>query len=305
MRICSLLPSATEIVCALGLEDKLTGVSYACDFPPSVEGKPVVVRTRLPHSDDGAEIDRQVREFIARGESLYRVDMEELERLAPDLILTQDLCHVCAASPGDLGEALARLPHPPQILSLTPGTLDDVFADIQRVAEATGTQEEAARLLAELHQRLARVGQAVAGAARHPRVLCLEWLTPPYVGGHWVPGMVERAGGVDVLGRAGEPSRRVDWEEVLASQPEVVVVMPCGYNLSQTVSEFQKTPLPAGWAALPAVKNHHVYAVNADSYFSRPGPRLVTGVEVLVQLLHPEQSSCTPPPGCFQPLHGK
>lgn len=305
MRICSFLPSATEIVCALGLQDQLAGVTYACDFPSSARGKPVVVRTRLPHSEDGAEIDRQVRDFLARGESLYRVDMEELERLAPDLILTQDLCHVCAASPDDLGEALARLPHPPRILSLTPHTLTGVFADIQRVAEATGTEEEAARLLAELHQRMARVEQAVADAAHRPRVLCLEWLTPPYVGGHWVPEMVERAGGMDVLGRPGEPSRRVDWEEVLGSQPEVIALMPCGYNLQQAVAEFEKTPLPEGWTALPAVKASQVFAVDADSYFSRPGPRLVTGVEVLVRLLHPEQSPSTLPPDCFRPLYWK
>jgi iron complex transport system substrate-binding protein len=297
MRICSFLPSATEILYALGLGDDLVGVTYACDFPPEARSKAVVVRTALGPTESPAELDRQVSDFVARGESLYRVDMEELERLAPDLILTQDLCHVCAASPDDLAEALSRLPREPRVLSLAPSTLSEVFADLRRVGEATGRVETAVQLVAQLERTVADVEQAVAGAEHRPRVLCLEWLDPPYVGGHWVPEMVARVGGRDVLGRPAEPSRRVTWKEVLASQPDVVVVMPCGYDLEETVAEFHRTELPAGWTQLPAVKAGRVYAVDATSYFSRPGPRLATGLRLLAALLHPTRGTTPPPSG--------
>lgn len=297
MRICSFLPSATEIVYALGLGEDLVGVTYTCDFPPEARHKPVVVNTRMAPTDNPADLDRQVSDFVARGESLYQVDMERLGPLAPDLILTQDLCHVCAASPGDLVGALSRLPQRPRILSLTPQTLSDVFADIRRVGEATGRAEAAERLVAELETNVAEVGQALAGVMKRPRVLCLEWLDPPYVGGHWVPDMVERAGGTDVLGRTGEPSRRVTWESILGSNPDVIVVMPCGYDLEQTVSEFHCTELPSGWGQLAAVRAGKVFAVDATSYFSRPGPRLVLGVRVLAHILHPERIPSPPPSG--------
>lgn len=302
MRICSFLPSATEILYALGLGEEVVGVTYACDFPPRVRDKPVVIHTRLLQSASSAELDRQVSEFLARGESLYQVDLEALVRAHPDLIVTQDLCHVCAASPGDLGEALTRLPRRPHVLSLTPRTLTDVFGDIRRVGESTGRAAEAARLVADLEAQVARVEQAGASASTRPRVLCLEWLNPPFIGGHWVPEMVERAGGVDVLGRAGEPSRRVDWETILASRPDVVVVMPCGYGLEETVAEFRATQLPPGWADLPAVKAQRVFAVDANSYFSRPSPRLVTGLRVLAALLHPDRVASLPVAGAVMPL---
>lgn len=290
MRICSFLPSATEIVYALGLGEDLVGVTYACDFPPEARHKPVVVNTRMTPTDNPADLDRQVSDFVARGESLYQVDMEKLGPLAPDLILTQDLCHVCAASPGDLAAALSRLPQRPRVLSLTPQTLSDVFADIRRVGEATDRAEAAERLVAELEESVAGVEQAVAGVVERPRVLCLEWLDPPYVGGHWVPDMVERAGGTDVLGRTGEPSRQVTWESILGSHPDVIVVMPCGYDLEQTVTEFRRTELPPDWAQLAAVRAGQVFAVDATSYFSRPGPRLVLGVRVLAHILHPKRT---------------
>lgn len=289
MRICSFLPSATEIVYALGLGEELVGVTYTCDFPPEARKKPVVVNTRMAPTDNPADLDRQVSDFVARGESLCQVDMEKLEALAPDLILTQDLCHVCAASPGDLAGALSRLPLRPRILCLTPQTLTDVFADIRRVGEASGRAKASERLVAELEESVAEVEQAVAGVLERPRVLCLEWLNPPYVGGHWGPDMVERAGGTDVLGRTGEPSRRVTWESVLDSNPEVIVVMPCGYDLEQTVSQFRHTDLPPGWDQLSAVRAGKVFAVDATSYFSRPGPRLALGLRVLAHILHPKR----------------
>lgn len=270
-------------------------MSYECDTPGGNGGPEVVVHSRLQKGLSSGEIDRQVRDFLARGESLYRVDMDALARLQPDLIVTQDLCHVCAASPDDLPAALAALARPPQVVTLAPRTLAEVWNDIRKVGEAAGRAAAAERLVEELQQRVAAVEEAVAEAPARPRVLCLEWLDPPFVGGHWVPEMVERAGGQDVLGRAGEPSFSLDWEKVLASQPEVVIVLPCGYGLAGVVDEFKSARLPAGWKELPAVRAGRLYAVDASRYFSRPGPQLATGVELLGKLLHPDRISASVP----------
>ncbi len=291
VRICSFLPSATEILYALGLGESVAGVTYECDFPEEARRKPVVVNTRLAPSASAAVIDRQVSEFMARGESIYRIETELLGKIQPDLIVTQDLCRVCAASPGDLGLALAALPQQPEVLSLNPRNLDDVWSDILSVGRATGRNDSALKIVEEIRRRVSGVEHAVSSAAARSRVLCLEWLDPPFIGGHWVPDMVERAGGLDVLGHTGEPGYRVDWERVLAAQPEVVVVMPCGYHLKETVEEFRKVHLPEGWEELPAVSNGRVFAVDASSYFSRPGPRLANGVEILAHLFHPDRVS--------------
>ena len=290
MRICSLFPSATEIVGALGLVDSLVGVSYECDFPRGVRGKPVVVNTRLPATDDPAEIDEHVREFLARGESLYRIESDILRKGEPDLIITQELCNVCAATPGDLGSALSELAVQPKVLALHPHRIEDVLNDILAVGEATERLGEARRLVARLRDRMAAVAKHVDGVASRPRVLCLEWIDPPMVGGHWVPEMVEIAGGVDVFGKAEKPSFRVEWNDVFEARPDVVVVMPCGYGLEKTIEEYRNTSFPDGWHDVPAVRQGRVYAVDANSYFSRPGPRLVTGVELLVHMFHPEVS---------------
>ncbi len=287
MKICSLLPSATEIVCALGLGDSLAGVSHECDYPPEVRGKPVLIHPRVDATASPGEIDRQVRGLVARGESLYAVDDDALRGIEPDLILTQNLCHVCAASPDDLAAALARLSHPPQVLALTPHSLADVWEDIRSVGQVTRRAAEAEALARRLAERVAAVERAVAGAPL-PRVLCLEWLDPPYVAGHWVPEMVAKAGGADVLGRAGEPSFQVGWEAVMAAQPDVVLIMPCGYGAEKAAAEFAQIARPAGWERLPAVRAGRVFAVDANSYFSRPGPRLAEGVEHLAKILHPE-----------------
>jgi iron complex transport system substrate-binding protein len=288
MKICSLLPSATEILFALGLGDQVAGVSHECDFPPEARFKPVLIKSRISHTESAAAIDRQVREFLERGESLYSVDFEKLRAMEPDIIVTQDLCHVCAATPDDLGAALAHLKHQPQIVTLNPHSLADVCADIRTVGEATGRAEQANAVVAEFERGIAEVEQSVAGLDR-PRVLCLEWLDPPYVAGHWVPEMVERAGAVDVLGHAGKPSFRVDWETALATRPEVIVVMPCGYSLGTAEAEFRKLPLPRGWSDLPAVRDGRVFIVEASGYFSRPGPRLAAGMAVLASAIHAEK----------------
>lgn len=290
MRICSLLPSATEIVYALGLGDQLAGVTHECDFPPEARAKPALIRPRTQLGASAAEIDRQVREIVARGESLYVVDDDALRSIAPDLILTQDLCHVCAASPEDLAAALSRMASPPQVLTLSPQFLADVWKDIRAVGKATGREQHAETLARGLESRVAAVQRAVAGLPR-PRVLCLEWLDPPYVAGHWVPEMVAAAGGVDAINRAGVPSFQIGWQQALAAQPDVVLVMPCGYALDAVLQEYQNMKMPGGWSELPAVRCGRVFAADSSAYFSRPGPRLACGVEILAEILHP---GCVP-----------
>jgi iron complex transport system substrate-binding protein len=285
MKICSLLPSATEILFALALGDQVAGVSHECDFPPEAKTKPVLIKSRISHTESAAAIDRQVREFLERGESPYSVDFELLRAIEPDIIVTQDLCHVCAATPDDLGAALAHLERQPRVVTLNPHSLADVCADIRTVGEATRRGEQANAFVAEFERGIANVERSVASLHR-PRVLCLEWLDPPYVAGHWVPEMVERAGGVDVLGHQGKPSFRVDWETVLAAQPEVIVIMPCGYSLAAAEAEFRNLPLPHGWKDLPAVLAGRVFVVEASGYFSRPGPRLAAGLAVLAGAIH-------------------
>jgi iron complex transport system substrate-binding protein len=285
MKICSLLPSGTEILFALGLGDQVAGVSHECDFPPEAKSKTVLIKSRISHTQSAAAIDWEVREFLERGESLYSIDFELLRAIQPDIIVTQDLCHVCAATPDDLGAALAHLERQPRVLTLNPHSLADVCSDIHTLGEATGRVEQANAVVDEFERGIANAERSVAGLDR-PRVLCLEWLDPPYVAGHWVPEMVERAGGIDVLGHAGKPSFRVDWDTALAARPGVIVIMPCGYSLATAEAEFRNTQLPRGWENLPAVRDGRVFVVEASGYFSRPGPRLTAGMAVLAGAIH-------------------
>jgi iron complex transport system substrate-binding protein len=290
MRICTLLPSATEICYALGLGDSVVGVTHECDFPSEARSKRVVVTSRLPHTTDSAEIDRLVTEFTARGESVYRVDAEALRELDPDLIITQDLCHVCAASPDDLAAALSALPRMPEVLSLNPHVLADVWDNIISVGAATGRTEIAERLVEELTRRVDSVRRAVQPYVenqKRPRVACLEWLNPVFNAGHWVPEMVAIAGGEDVLASVGKPSIRLEWKRILDAQPDLILISPCGYELARAKDEFAGLSLPQGWSELPAVKNGCVFVTDANSYFSRPGPRLAEGVAILAKALHP------------------
>jgi iron complex transport system substrate-binding protein len=285
--ICSLLPSATEILFALGLGDSVVGVTHECDFPPEAARKPPLIRSRVDPQALPAVIDRQVTELVSRGESIYSVDAELLASLAPDLIITQDLCHVCAASPDDLAAALARFSKRPKILSLTPHSLADVWDDIRKIGEATGRRRDAQGLTITLTQKVAAIEMKVAAAPR-PRVLCLEWMDPFYIAGHWVPEMVVKAGGEDVLGRAGEPSFRATAEQVAETAAEIIIVMPCGYSSRRAAAEFSLKDLPSRWDRLPAIRDRRVFAVDANSYFSRPGPRLSDGVGLLAHLFHPQ-----------------
>jgi iron complex transport system substrate-binding protein len=287
MRIVSLLPSATEILFALGFDREVVGVSHECDFPEAARGKPVVIQSRIPHGTPPEEIDRMVREFVSRGESLYAVDARALQELAPDLIVTQDLCHVCAASPDDLGAALARFDERPEVLCLNPQDLGDVWRDILWVGEETRRGRAAETLLERIGERLGALEAMVGERAERPRVALLEWLQPFYVGGHWVPEMIALAGGHDVLGRVHTPSFRVTLEEIVAAAPDIILISPCGYGARQARDEYLTMAHPEEWNTIPAVQHGRVYALEANSYFSRPGPRLITGIEALVGIFHP------------------
>jgi iron complex transport system substrate-binding protein len=287
MRIVSLLPSATEILFALGLDRELVGVSHECDFPPRARTKPVVIHSRLPHDASPAEIDRLVSEYVHRGESLYAVDAEVLEALAPDLIITQDLCHVCAASPDDLATALARFERRPEVLCLNPQDFGDVWRDILWVGEESCRGPQAETLVERIGARLGALERQLPLSTDRPRVAFLEWLQPFYVGGHWVPEMIHLAGGADVLGKVRTPSFRVHLQDVIEAEPDILLIAPCGYSAQQARDEYLSIDIPEQWNAMPAVRNGRVYALEANSYFSRPGPRLATGVEALAKLLHP------------------
>jgi iron complex transport system substrate-binding protein len=290
MRIVSLLPSATEILFALGLDREIVGVSHECDFPPRAKTKPVVIHSRLPHDAPPAEVDRLVSEYVHRGESLYAVAAELLEKLAPDLIVTQDLCHVCAASPDDLATALTRFERRPEVLSLNPQDLTDVWRDILWVGEETCRGPQAEALLEKIGARLGALERQLPQPVERPRVAFLEWLQPFYIGGHWVPEMIQMAGGVDALGKVRTPSVRVHLQDIVESEPEILLIAPCGYDAKRARDEYVSLDLPEQWNAMPAVRNSRVYALEANSYFSRPGPRLITGVEALAKLLHPEMA---------------
>ena len=278
-RIVSFLPAATEIVCALGAGDELVGRSHECDYPAEVQRLPVVSRPSLPIdklSQD--EIDSAVSAQLASGESLYLVDEVLLNDLAPDVVLTQDLCQVCAPSGTELTRALRELPTKPEVLWLTPRTIAEVEQNVRDIGRVTGRDREAEVLIADSRARIEAVQKSVAGAERR-RVVFLEWTDPVFCGGHWVPEMVALAGGVDPLGRAGGDSVRMSWQDVADAKPDILIVAPCGYGLSASVDAAR---------SLPAIPGAAVFAVDANAYFARPGPRLAEGVELLAHLFHPE-----------------
>ena len=292
MRIASLVPSATEMLYALGLGDSVVGVTHECDYPAAAAGNPHLTRSVIGEGLSAAEIDSEVRGRTERGEAIYELDAELLRELEPDLIVAQQVCAVCAVSFDDVRKVAETIPSEPQVLSLDPSTIGEVLADVRTLALAAEVPDAGERLLADAADRLDRVAGLVDGAER-PRVLALEWLDPPYAGGHWVPQMVELAGGDDVLGLAGEKSRVFDWAEAEAVRPELVVSMPCGYGTERAAAETRLHAEPI--ARLGAGR---VVAVDASSYFSRPGPRLVDGVELLAHVLHPDRVPA-PPPGRF------
>jgi iron complex transport system substrate-binding protein len=284
-----LLPSTTEIVCALGLEASLVGITHECDYPPSVVDKPRLTSSRISHETmTSKEIDHAVRTNLDGHGSIYDLDELKLNALKPDLILTQELCEVCAVSYKTVEHAARMFEAEVRVVSLEPNTIGDIFENIRTVGELTGRKSEAERLVGELNRRLDRVRESTAQVGQRPRTLMLEWLEPAFAPGHWVPEQVEIAGGDHAFGRAGQRSVTTTAEEIGAYAPEVIVLIPCGYYKADILRQLPGANLPAGWKDLPAVKSGEVWATDATSYFSRPGPRVVDGVEILARILHPE-----------------
>ena len=297
MRICSLLPSATEIAFALGLGDEVVGVTHECDYPPEAKKRRVVVRSAIdPDQNASREIDRLVREHLQTKKSIYTIDLASFRKADPDFILTQDLCEVCAIDYNEVVEAARSLTRKPKIVSLSPSTLSDVLGDIETVGAAAGRSFEAAGLVTDLKARIERVRERTLRSDLRPRVACIEWLDPLYNAGHWVPEMVELAGGIDGFGKKGERSKEIAWEAVRAFAPEVVALMPCGFDVERAVKESSLLYRLDGWSDLPAVKSGRVYALNGSAYFNRSGPRLVDGIEILAAIVHPEIFSSGVPP---------
>lgn len=288
MRIASLLPSATEIVCALGLERELVAVTHECDYPASVRAKPVLTRSVLSGARSGAQVDRHIRELVHQGSSIYALDAGRLASLQPDLILTQELCEVCAVSYPIVERAARQLGSSPQLVSLEPECLDDVFQNILFVGGLAGCLDSARQVCAGLRGRVATVERAVAGRPARP-VVCLEWVDPPYNCGHWTPELVTIAGGRELLGVAGHPAHPVDWQSVIDREPEVVVVMACGFSLERSLREVEAAG--SRFDALPC----DAWVVDGNAYFSRPGPRLVDSVEIMAGILHPDAVKPPPP----------
>jgi iron complex transport system substrate-binding protein len=294
MRIASLVPSSTEMLFGLGLGPQVVGVTHECDFPAEAADLPHLTTTVLPAGLSAGEIDAAVKEVVGKGRALYSLDEKRLGELAPDLIVTQAVCEVCAVSYEDVVEVAARLPKPPRVLQQDPSSLGDVLEDLTRLGAAVGIEAHAAEVRAGLERRLATVAEAVAGAPR-PRTLALEWLDPPFIGGHWVPEMIALAGGEDVIGVAGEKSPQVEWERLADLHPDVVVVMPCGWYADESRAQALEHR-----ARIDALGGSRVFAVDAASTFSRPGPRLVDGVELLAHLLHPNRVQAPPGIGFFE-----
>jgi iron complex transport system substrate-binding protein len=292
MRIISLLPGATETVALLGLTDQLVGISHECDYPAAVRNVPVLIEPVVDsHAGSSQAIDEQVRTLRASGRPLYRLREAMFRKAAPDLVITQELCDVCAITPDQIRQVTVTLPTPPAVLTLSATTLERVFMDIERIAAATGRERTGAELVSQLRARLRSVAAHVPAPSRLPRVACLEWLAPLFVAGHWVPDMVQAAGGQDVLGQSGQPSRRMMWKELADAHPDVIILMPCGFTIDRTTRELDILTNRREWQDLPAVQMGRVFVVDANAYFSRPGPRLVDGVELLAAAFHSQRTN--------------
>lgn len=290
MRIVSLLPSATEIICALGLEEQLVGVTHECDYPASVKRLPKVTNTLIPTDASSADIDRLVRERLGGMNALYTLDFDQLEALRPDLIVTQALCDVCAVAEDEVKQAACRLPGAPRVLNLEPETLSEVLDCVREVGEAAGIERHARDVAAGLRERVDVVVSRNAEVPDRPRVALLEWLDPPFSTGHWNPELVRLAGGMDGLGREGEKSRTLRWDEVIAWRPEVVLISCCGFTAERAVEDLPLLQKVPGWSRVPAVREGRVFVTDGTAYFSRPGPRLVDSLELLAHVVHPDRN---------------
>lgn len=289
MRIVSLLPSTTEIVCSLGLEKSLVGITHECDYPATITKRPRLTSSRISHETmTSAEIDHAVRSQLDGHGSIYNLDETALRELNPDLILTQELCDVCAVSYKRVTHAARALDAEVKVISLEPNTIEDIFANIILIGDLTGEVTKGRNLVDTLKARLDHVSEKTATVTHRPRTLMLEWLEPPFAPGHWVPEQVAIAGGDHAFGKAGQRSVTTTAEEIRDYAPEVIVLIPCGYYKEDILRQLPTATLPTGWNDLPAVRSGQVWATDATSYFSRPGPRVIDGVEILAKVLHPE-----------------
>lgn len=287
MRIVSLLPAATEIAFALGLGEQVVGVSHECDYPPEAQRLPKVTESLIPAGVVSADIDALVRQRMADGGALYSLDMTLLEQLRPELILTQALCDVCAVAEEEVRRAACTLPGNPRVVNLEASRLADVLATVCQVAEAAGVPRRGSDLVESLRRRIDAVSERTARIAERPRMVVLEWIDPPFSAGHWTPELVELAGGVEGLGRAGVPSQSVAWDTIVAWQPEVMLIACCGFDIERTRQDLPILSSQPGWGDLPCVRQGRVFMVDGSAYFSRPGPRLVDSLEILANVLHP------------------
>jgi iron complex transport system substrate-binding protein len=288
-RIISLLPSATEIVCALGLEENLVGVTHECDFPPGIERLPHLTQSRISHETmTSREIDHAVRSQLDGHGSIYDLDTELLEKLKPDLIITQELCAVCAVAYPEVERAARSFTAGARVVSLEPDTIGDIFENVKTVGRLTGAEEAAERVTGELQKRLDVLKEKTENVEKRPRVFMLEWLEPPFAPGHWTPEQVEIAGGQCLLGEAGKKSVTTTYRDVYESKPEKLVLIPCGYYTQDILRQLENTFFPEYWREMPAVAANEIWALDASSYFSRPAPRVVEGAEILAKIFHPE-----------------
>ncbi|OGO52438.1 MAG: hypothetical protein A2Z32_05615 [Chloroflexi bacterium RBG_16_69_14] len=307
MRIVSLLPSATEIVCAIGLGDELVGVTHECDYPPEVAGKPVM--TRGVHgltSSSSRDIHRLVTASVHGGSSLYALDEAALAAAQPDLILTQELCRVCAVSYREVNEVARAIDADITVVSLEPTSIEGILNTITTIGAMTESEDAAIDLVESLRERLGAVGEQVQArrdaSGRSPRVVALEWLDPPFASGHWVPEQIRHAGGWELLGSAGEASVQTTWDAVAEVDPEMLLLMPCGFHLQETVEEWARTRRPPGYADLTAVRRGQVLALDGSAYFSRPGPRVFDGIELLAEIFDPDAFIDVAPLGSWTPV---
>lgn len=300
-RIASLLPSATEILCALGLRDRIVGISHECDFPPEIARRPVLTEPKLDPRGTSAAIDAAVRRLVRDGLSVYRIKEAELRAVRPDLIVTQEQCDVCAVPFSEVQQAVrAWLDAPAEIVSLKPARLDDILADFERVAAASGRPEAGRALVARCRERLDHLRRRAASARSRPRVACIEWLDPLMAAGNWIPEMVELVGGVYELLPPGAPSAVIPWGQLAAYAPDVVILMPCGFGLEQTRRELPALTARPEWRTLPAVRNQRVYSADGHAYLNRPGPRIVESAELLAGLVQPGYFAALIPPGSWE-----
>lgn len=288
MKIVSLLPSATEIVCQLGLGDDLVGVTHECDYPGFVKSLPKVTRTLIPHDATSREIDELVRERLKSQKALYTLDLPTLEQLRPDLLVTQALCDVCAVAEEEVNAAACSLPSRPQVVNLEPMRLSEVFDCIRQVGASAGIPDRASEVVASLQARVDVIARRTANLSDRPRVVLLEWIDPPFSSGHWSPELVRLAGGVEGIGREGERSRTTDWNEIVQFDPEFLIVACCGFDVDRTMADIPLLKSYPGFFDLTCVRKRQVFVVDGNSYFSRPGPRLVESLEVLAHSLHPQ-----------------